>query len=355
MAGNKEDNTKSIPPTERNKVKNLLVLLEDRSNLAVVLYHVHEYAHALFLLVTLYQNIEPIDERIALHVCLLLLDVALACRDASKAADVIQHLEIFFGACHALGQGDSGSNIQPQSKQGLKFSGINNIPASNACSTDFSGSVNAQESALTRTLSDETLEFETSCSTLDTGTYNLERPTTNGNSKLAAVASAVDLKLNLHLYKVRQLLLTWNLKVAMREIKLAMNISCFGYSSVSLLLKSQLEYARGNHRKAIKLLITSSNRKEEDDANKATSASAKNLNHKNILVADSKASNATSASIPASNGDSKETKTGQSCVHGPVAEWFATAGTRFEVAPNRVGRDVARITKRNARRDRDSW
>lgn len=77
---------------------------------AVVLYHVHEYAHALFLLVTLYQNIEPIDEvsslshlmypcdlfffgqwfvplqRIALHVCLLLLDVALACRDASKAA-----------------------------------------------------------------------------------------------------------------------------------------------------------------------------------------------------------------------------------------------------------------------------
>ena len=143
--------------------------------------------------------------------------------------DVIQYLENIFGVGHALGQGESGSNIQPQSNHGLKFSGINNIPASNAFSTDFSGSVNAQESALTRTLSDETLEYETLCSTLDTGTYNLERPTTNANSKLAAV----DLKLNLHLYKVRLLLLTRNLKAAMPEIKLAMNIARFGDSSVT--------------------------------------------------------------------------------------------------------------------------
>ncbi|CAL9068372.1 unnamed protein product [Musa banksii] len=171
---------------------------------------------------------------------------ALACRDASNAAslcvllcyvehliplfqDVIQYLENIFGVGHALGQGESGSNIQPQSNHGLKFSGINNIPASNAFSTDFSGSVNAQESALTRTLSDETLEYETLCSTLDTGTYNLERPTTNANSKLAAV----DLKLNLHLYKVRLLLLTRDLKAAMPEIKLAMNIARFGDSSVT--------------------------------------------------------------------------------------------------------------------------
>ncbi|CAL9131042.1 unnamed protein product [Musa acuminata var. zebrina] len=158
---------------------------------------------------------------------------ALACRDASNAADVIQYLENIFGVGHALGQGESGSNIQPQSNHGLKFSGINNIPASNAFSTDFSGSVNAQESALTRTLSDETLEYETLCSTLDTGTYNLERPTTNANSKLAVVASAVDLKLNLHLYKVRLLLLTRDLKAAMPEIKLAMNIARFGDSSVT--------------------------------------------------------------------------------------------------------------------------
>lgn len=55
---------------------------------------------------------------------------------------------------------------------------------------------------------------------------------------------------------------------------------------------------------------SSLSRKEADDSNKATSASAKNLNHKNILVGDSKASNVTSASIPASNGDFKETKAG---------------------------------------------
>ncbi|CAL9125616.1 unnamed protein product [Musa textilis] len=55
---------------------------------------------------------------------------------------------------------------------------------------------------------------------------------------------------------------------------------------------------------------SSLSRKEEDDSNKATSASAKNLNHKNMLVGDSEASNATSTSIPASNGDFKETKAG---------------------------------------------
>lgn len=78
---------------------------------AVVLYHVHEYARALFLLETLYQNIEPIDEVSSLSHLMCPCDVlfffnqwfvpcrelffmcascywmfALACRDASNAA-----------------------------------------------------------------------------------------------------------------------------------------------------------------------------------------------------------------------------------------------------------------------------
>ncbi|XP_065621995.1 uncharacterized protein LOC112039034 [Quercus suber] len=55
-------------------------------NIAVIWFHLHEYAKALSVLGPLYQNIEPIDETIALHICLLLLDVALACHDASKSA-----------------------------------------------------------------------------------------------------------------------------------------------------------------------------------------------------------------------------------------------------------------------------
>ncbi|XP_018675811.2 uncharacterized protein LOC103970918 [Musa acuminata AAA Group] len=190
---------------------------ESLAKAAAFLFQSSRLQDCLHVLNQLLQKKQDDPKRIVLHVCLLLLDVCIS-------------LPRCFKRCR---QGESGSNIQPQSNHGLKFSGINNIPASNVCSTDFSGSVNAQESALTRTLSDETLEYETLCSTLDSGTYNLERPTTNANSKLAAVASAVDLKLNLHLYKVRLLLLTRNLKAAMPEIKLAMNIARFGDSSVT--------------------------------------------------------------------------------------------------------------------------
>ncbi|KAG6499679.1 hypothetical protein ZIOFF_039470 [Zingiber officinale] len=48
---------------------------------ANILYHIHEYAQSLSVLKKLFQNIEPIEEQIAVRVCLLLLDVALACED----------------------------------------------------------------------------------------------------------------------------------------------------------------------------------------------------------------------------------------------------------------------------------
>ncbi|KAG6499406.1 hypothetical protein ZIOFF_039192 [Zingiber officinale] len=59
-------------------------------NIAIILYHIHEYAHSLSVLKKLFQNIEPIKEQIALCVCLLLLDVALACED------ILQVLVSFF-------------------------------------------------------------------------------------------------------------------------------------------------------------------------------------------------------------------------------------------------------------------
>ncbi|RVW27518.1 hypothetical protein CK203_052206 [Vitis vinifera] len=56
-------------------------------NLAIVWFHLHEYGKALSVLESLYQNIEPIDETTALHICLLLLDVALASHDVSRCAE----------------------------------------------------------------------------------------------------------------------------------------------------------------------------------------------------------------------------------------------------------------------------
>lgn len=79
---------------------------------AVILYHLHDYAHALSVLEPLFQNIGPIEEVLcillilftlptifffflsqamgvmqttAFHICLLLLDTALSSQDAKKA------------------------------------------------------------------------------------------------------------------------------------------------------------------------------------------------------------------------------------------------------------------------------
>ncbi|XP_042498353.1 CCR4-NOT transcription complex subunit 10-like [Macadamia integrifolia] len=236
-------------------------------NIAVILFHLHEYANALSVLEPLYQNIEPIDETTALHICLLLLDVALASHDASKAADVIQYLEKAFGVGYMINQGDTGSTNQHQSSNAVVKtpSALCNSTPPDASNSDSTANPNASENHLARTLSDEALE--SLLSTLDSGGQNLARPAGFPSNDLLRAATdrpapAVDLKLKLHLYKVQLLLLARNLKATKREVKLAMNIARGRDSSMALLLKSQLEYARGNHRKAIKLLMTSSNRTE---------------------------------------------------------------------------------------------
>lgn len=243
-------------------------------NIAVIWFHLHEYAKALSVLEPLYQNIQPIDETTALHICLLLLDVGLACHDASKSADVLIYVERAFGVS-CMSQGDSGSTTQQQSVNlGSKTSSVppSSLLVTDASNSDLSASVNASDNPLSRTLSgtlsEETLDDENilSLSTLDIGGQNSARPAGFSSSNdlsrtpVDRCFTTVDLKLKLQLYKVRFLLLTRNLKQAKREVKHVMNIARGKDSSMALLLKSQIEYARGNHRKAIKLLVASSNR-----------------------------------------------------------------------------------------------
>ncbi|XP_050205088.1 uncharacterized protein LOC126655122 isoform X2 [Mercurialis annua] len=233
-------------------------------NIAITWFHLHEYTKALSVLEPLYHNIEPIDETTALHVCLLLLDVALACHDASKSADVLIYLEKAFGV-GGVSQGDGSSAQQSASLVAKSSSVPYSSSIMDASNSDLATSGNALENSLSRTLSltEETLEYETVFSL-----ENLTRPSSLSSSndlsrvQIDRTMSTIDLKLKLQLYKVRFLLLTRNLKQAKREVKLAMNIARGRDSSMALLLKSQLEYARGNHRKAIKLLMASSNRTE---------------------------------------------------------------------------------------------
>ncbi|TXG61876.1 hypothetical protein EZV62_013239 [Acer yangbiense] len=240
-------------------------------NIAVIWFHLHEYAKALSVLEPLYQNIAPIDESTALQICLLLLDVALACHDASRSADVLMYLEKAFGV-GGVSQGDSGSMVQQQSTNLLtKYSSVpSSSSVADVSNSDLVASVNASENPLSRTLSEETLEDDTVLvlSSFEISGQNLARPVgLSSSNELSRTLvdrsiSTVDLKLKLQLYKVRFLLLTRNLKQAKREVKHAMNIARGRDSSMALFLKSQLEYARGNHRKAIKLLLASSNRAE---------------------------------------------------------------------------------------------
>ncbi|CAN6449825.1 unnamed protein product [Victoria cruziana] len=246
----------------QNKQKQLAVLdLKE----GVVLYNLQEYAQALSVLEPLYQNIEPIEETTALHICLLILDIALACHDASKAADVIHYLEKTFGVGCMTSQGDNGStqSCQPATQAAKTVPVPTNLVSVDVSNLDSGVGANASESSLVRTLSDET-EYENLFSSLDISGQTLSKSTaSNDIGRSTERSSAItDLKLKLHLYKVRLLLLTRNLKATKREVKSAMNIARGRDSSTALLLKSQLEYARGNHRKAIKLLMTSINRTE---------------------------------------------------------------------------------------------
>ncbi|KAL1547953.1 CCR4-NOT transcription complex subunit 10-like [Salvia divinorum] len=234
-------------------------------NIAVIWYHLHEYARSFSYLDTLYQIIEPIDEGTALRICLLLLDVALLSHNASRSADVISYIERIFFVSSPGNQADNGSSAH---QQPLLVSKSTSLP-NNLTIHDGSHPDSTSDDSLTRTLSEEALEDEPLplLSSLDISGQNLQRPGIVSANDLQRIQpegsiSTADLRLKLHLYKVRFLLLTRNLKAAKREVKMAMNLARGKDYPLALYLKSQLEYARGNHRKAIKLLMASSNSTE---------------------------------------------------------------------------------------------
>ncbi|KAL9151279.1 hypothetical protein ABFS82_11G042700 [Erythranthe guttata] len=236
-------------------------------NIALIWFHLHEYAKSFSYLDTLYQNIGPIDEGTALRICLLLLDVSLLSHNASRSADVISYME----KISVTNQVENGTSALHQSllvsKSTLLPSNSSILDSSHPDSVVIANSL---ENSLTRTLSEEALEDDPLhlLSSLNITGQNLQRlsgiasSNDHPRSQSEEPLSVVDLRLKLHLYKVRFLLLTRNLKAAKRELKMAMNLARGQDYPMALYLKSQLEYARRNHGKAIKLLMASSNRTE---------------------------------------------------------------------------------------------
>ncbi|CAI9782442.1 unnamed protein product [Fraxinus pennsylvanica] len=239
-------------------------------NIAATWFHLHDHAKSFSYLDALYQNIEPIDKGTSLRICVLLLDVALLSGHASRSADVISYVEKAFGVNSLINQVDNGNQAQQQPTLVPKSTSLpNNSTIPDSCTSDSVTAANTLENSLYRTVSDEALEEESLqlLSSLDIGGQNLQRPGlpfTNDLLRMQAEEplSAIDLRLKLHFYKVRFFLLIRNLKAAKREVKMAMNIARGKDYTMALYLKSQLESARGNHSKAIKLLMASSSRTE---------------------------------------------------------------------------------------------
>ncbi|KAL8129607.1 hypothetical protein V2J09_018762 [Rumex salicifolius] len=237
-------------------------------NKALILYHLHDYPKAISVLEPVFQNIEPIDEGTAFRVCHLLLDLAVATQDALKFADVLNYVGRASGVGHMINQTDHGSSGHHLSNLVAKsYSVPSGASGADDLNSDASVNANASENSLSRTLSDETIEYETLLSRLDMSGKNIQRPSNLPSSNdpvrtRSGRSSFIDLKFRLPLYRVHFLLLTRSLKLAKRDLKLAMNISRDGDSSSALLLKSQLELARGNYVKAEKLLKASYNQLE---------------------------------------------------------------------------------------------
>nr|GMD82775.1 CCR4-NOT transcription complex subunit 10 [Ipomoea batatas] len=241
-------------------------------NLAVSWFHLHEYAKAFSILEALFQNIEPIDEDTAKHICLLLLDVSLLSQNARRSMDVIGYVEKVFCNNSLMNQAASGNSTQQSASTivAKSVSVSNNSTVSDAPASDSAVTAINSEGSLARSLSEERLEDDTLhlISSIEMSGQNPPRQPgiQPSNDLLKNQAdesiSTNDMRIKLHLCKVRFLLLTRNVKAAKREVKMAMNMARGKDYSMALYLKSQLEYARGNHQKAVRLLMASSNRTE---------------------------------------------------------------------------------------------
>ncbi|KAL3694248.1 hypothetical protein R1sor_007899 [Riccia sorocarpa] len=236
-------------------------------NTAVILYHLQQYAAALAVLEPLYSNIEPIDEAAALRVCLLMLDITLQSGQPAKAAAALQTMEKTFGYLLSPAEGGGAAQSQPSSQSQLLTSVGTGLSMTDS-GTGLSSLVVGGELGLPRTSSEEVLDEEALSLSLDVEGSGVRSsspvPVSSGMSmpsvEKVLPAPVVELKLMLHLYKVRLLMLTRNLKATKREVKSALNLSRDHLKA--LLLKAQLEYSRANYRKAVKLLTTCSSRVE---------------------------------------------------------------------------------------------
>lgn len=213
-----------------------------RYNLAACLFHQKQYAAASSVLDAVMRKLEPIDERVAMHVCFLYLDVILH----SARGCVTTERE-------RLSTLKKAQSIVAYLEKPHRFNGqLEQHDASGAAASDAAAtSPSATETDVQRKMRWDVTEF----------------------------------RFRLHLYKAKLVLLEGNLKTAKKEVKSALEIfqkeikarssddasapwdktsTAISHPSVSvqnstaLFLKANLEYLRKNYKKCVKLLASCS-------------------------------------------------------------------------------------------------
>ncbi|KAF1330221.1 Ccr4-not transcription complex subunit, partial [Globisporangium splendens] len=230
-----------------------------RYNLAACLFHQKQYAAASAVLEAVMRKIDPIDERVAMHVCFLYLDIILhssrGCvtteRERFSALKKAQSIMVYLEKPHRF-NGQLGHHHESSA-----------AAASSADASGSSSSSSAVESEQQRKNRWDVTEF----------------------------------RFRLHLYKAKFVLLAGNLKTAKKEVKSALEIfqkeiksrertdesgaaanstalttagswdktsTSISYpslqvqNSTALFLKANLEYLRKNYKKCVKLLASCS-------------------------------------------------------------------------------------------------
>uniref|UniRef100_A0A7S0LQM2 CCR4-NOT transcription complex subunit 10 n=1 Tax=Coccolithus braarudii TaxID=221442 RepID=A0A7S0LQM2_9EUKA len=187
-------------------------------NTAVLLYQLKQYARCRSILEEMFSNIEPIDEFLAFKVCFLLLEVQLLQRQTDKASEVLAYLERSYSMLTKV--------------EGIKENGASDGPTESV-SAELKGGLAPSDWPNKR---------------------SARRPPTD--------VTPEEVRAALNVYKAKLSLLARSSKSSKREIKTTLN-AC-AQNTTGLFLKSNLEYQRGNYRKAIKLLSNSCQKNDRD-------------------------------------------------------------------------------------------
>lgn len=180
--------------------------------------------------------------------------------------DVLRYMERVFGLGILVTPSETSSNIPAHPM--LLSSTLDSASTTGGTGiavNSMSGTV--PEASLTRSSSEEVLDEDVLSLGLDIEGSNTVKSAAPMSMLSHAIQGSPDrltsapprdssVKISLHLNKVRFFLCTRNIRAAKKEVKLAMNLAQGVDHSKALMLKAQLEYLRGNHRKAVKLLMT---------------------------------------------------------------------------------------------------